>query len=298
MTNKKNIDPLDYLCFTAVAANSTVQLNKVGEPNDISLEISRDKKTWTPYNWTWNDESDHSLGATGDTITLSNIGDKVYWRERTLEGYVKGLFSKDVNNYFHFESEQALNCSGNIMSLLDRTLVLNTVPLNAFYHLFRAGYAGQNVDILTAPKLPAVEVSTSGYRYMFLGTSVVSVKVDGTIFGASACASLCSGCKNLTYMEVSHTEWVSNRWTYFLLNVGANGTFVCPAALDTVNLPSNTVIPETWTIKKKGYYSNSKFYNDTELTTESVLTEGEYYIDIPTEIEYYYDGSDLTPTQN
>ena len=64
----------DWLCFTAENANSTMHLDKVGSPNAISLETSTDGKTWTDYSWTNN---------TGDTLTLANVGDKVYFMAKT-----------------------------------------------------------------------------------------------------------------------------------------------------------------------------------------------------------------------
>lgn len=64
----------DWLCFTAEQANSTVHLDKNGSPNAISLETSTDGSTWTDYSWT---------DSTGDTLTLANVGDKVYMRAKT-----------------------------------------------------------------------------------------------------------------------------------------------------------------------------------------------------------------------
>lgn len=62
------------LCFTAEEANSTVRLDKNGSPAAISLETSTDGSTWTDYSWT---------GSTGDTVTLTSVGDKVYFRAKT-----------------------------------------------------------------------------------------------------------------------------------------------------------------------------------------------------------------------
>lgn len=61
------------LCFTAGQANSTVRFDKVGSPNAISLETSTDNTTWTDYTWS---------GNTGATLTLANVGDKVYMRAK------------------------------------------------------------------------------------------------------------------------------------------------------------------------------------------------------------------------
>ena len=63
----------DWLCFTAEETNSTVQLNKVGSPTEIYLEISTDGSTWKDYTWAEN---------TGGTLTLANVGDKVYFRAK------------------------------------------------------------------------------------------------------------------------------------------------------------------------------------------------------------------------
>lgn len=62
-----------WLCFTATQANSTVHLDKNGSPNAISLETSTDGHIWSDYSWT---------DSTGGTLTLANIGDKVYFRAK------------------------------------------------------------------------------------------------------------------------------------------------------------------------------------------------------------------------
>jgi hypothetical protein len=81
--NKK----IEYLCFTANTAGSTVKLIKNGNPTAVTLETSTDGSNWSTYTF-------------GSTITLSNIGDKVYWRNtsETTTG-----FSINVSNYYYFE---------------------------------------------------------------------------------------------------------------------------------------------------------------------------------------------------
>lgn len=51
-----------------------MKLNKVGSPSAIYLETSTDGNTWADYSWT---------DSAGDTLTLANIGDKVYMRAKT-----------------------------------------------------------------------------------------------------------------------------------------------------------------------------------------------------------------------
>ena len=57
----------DALCFTAKAGQSMLRLSKTGSPDNINLQTSTDGKSWTPYN-------------VEDVITLTNVGDKVYFK--------------------------------------------------------------------------------------------------------------------------------------------------------------------------------------------------------------------------
>ena len=71
--NKNVILPehiIDYLCFEANTAGSTIALSNTSiSPN---IEYSRDKNTWT----TW----DYSA------LTLQNVGDKIYMRGSNQNG--------------------------------------------------------------------------------------------------------------------------------------------------------------------------------------------------------------------
>ena len=71
--NKNVILPehiIDYLCFEAIEAGSTVALSNTSI--SPSIEYSRDKNTWT----TW----DYSA------LTLQNVGDKIYMRGSNQNG--------------------------------------------------------------------------------------------------------------------------------------------------------------------------------------------------------------------
>ena len=91
----------DWLCFTAAQANSTLHLDKKGSPGVISIETSTDGSTWTDYSWT---------GSTGSTLTLANVGDKVYMRAKT-ENQTIGSSS---SNYYMFIMSGEIAASGNI----------------------------------------------------------------------------------------------------------------------------------------------------------------------------------------
>jgi hypothetical protein len=61
-----------YLCFTAEEAGSTVKMRKFGSAPTVYLETSTTGKEGS---WT-----DFTVGST--TITLTNVGDKVYFRAK------------------------------------------------------------------------------------------------------------------------------------------------------------------------------------------------------------------------
>ena len=92
---------VNALCFTAEQANSTVHLDKDGSPDAISLETSTDGSNWTDYSWT---------GSTGDTLTLANVGDKVYMRAKTENQTI----SKSDSKYYKFVMTGKISASGNI----------------------------------------------------------------------------------------------------------------------------------------------------------------------------------------
>lgn len=142
----------NYLCFSAERNGSKIHLDKVGTPDDIALEYStNDGQTWLDYTWD---------GNTGLTITLNKAGTRrIYFRAK--EGG-KAKFSKDSDNYYKFVMTGSFNASGNIMSLLDRTMQQTSVPSYAFYHLFYSCKA-----LKTAPKLPATELGTYCYFRIF-----------------------------------------------------------------------------------------------------------------------------------
>lgn len=64
------LPPIDYLCFEANTAGSTIALSNTNiSPN---IEYSRDKKSWTTWNYS--------------ALTLQNVGDKIYMRGSNPNG--------------------------------------------------------------------------------------------------------------------------------------------------------------------------------------------------------------------
>ena len=72
------------LCFTAEDADATITFKKVGNPASASIVTSTNGQNWTDYTF-------------GTTITLANVGDKVYFRAADENDII---FYKDYNNYY------------------------------------------------------------------------------------------------------------------------------------------------------------------------------------------------------
>lgn len=272
----------DYFCITALASNSGVALNKystvTGDTSSLVavLEYSTDGETWTNYTWT---------GDAGQTITLANVGDKVYFRGNNA------TFSTSYDNsiYYRFDpvgQSAALAVSGNIMSLLDKTMQSTTVPDYAFLNLLRDSAKWLSCEDL---RLPATSLGASCYynmfrndtgitaipkeiaRYeepsqqnrkmyvfggMFRGcTGLTSVKIDfmpkiQTSSGFGEFYNLFRSCWNLTEITVDFTQW-SPMSLYetdnWLYDVPASGVFRCPGTLDTSTRDASH-IPAGWNV--------------------------------------------------
>ena len=136
---------IPYLCFTAEAAGSTIEMSVTGTPTKgQAFETSTDEITWSAF----------IPGTT--TITLSNVGSKVYFRGNNT------TVSESSSIYYTFSMTGTIAASGNIMSLLDKTCKSTTIS-NAycFYCLF--AYS----NLTTAPALPATTLASHCYDSMF-----------------------------------------------------------------------------------------------------------------------------------
>ena len=173
-------DSTDYLCFTTVDANNTVRLDKHGNHPTISLEYSTDKRSWTEYTWD---------GNTGATITLTNVGDRVWWRGDNT------TLANDYNNYHQFIISGSIEATGNIMSLLDKKCNKNTVPAFCFTNIFNGIYY-----LTTAPKLPATTLANYCYSDMFSGCYNITTapKLPATTLANYCYSGMFSGCSSLT----------------------------------------------------------------------------------------------------
>lgn len=183
----------DYMYFEAVQANSTVSMMSTLEtaPN---LEYSRDGETWQEWQHT-------SSGGTHtfDTLTLTAIGDRVYLRGNNPNGFVD------------YENEQlslismsgSINSGGNIMSLLDKTMVLTEVPDYGFMSLFcdLVTLQSPNTALLTPPDMSLItKIGLYGCSYMYTACTSLTYSADMsslTYIGDYGCNAMYASCSSL-----------------------------------------------------------------------------------------------------
>ena len=212
------------------SGESTVRLAQVGTPYEISLEYSTDESHWKSY-------------TIGETITLA---DSTFLLFRSGE-HKNRKFSKDDENYYHFEISGPISAQGNIMSLLNRDF---STPLstNAFFALFEGC-----TSLLSAPKLPATTMAQGCYSQMFSGcTALKSVpELPAEVLATNCYRYMFRGCSTLT----SATKLPATKMEqgcYF-------GMFS-----ECTELTSAPELPAT---KMESYCYNGMFANCTKLTS-------------------------------
>lgn len=148
---KNPVPSADYKGLAFISSGeSTVRLAQVGTPYEISLEYSTDETHWKPY-------------TIGETITLE---DSTFLLFRNGE-HKNRKFSKDDENYYHFEISGPISARGNIMSLLNRDFSTQ-LTFYGFFALFEGC-----TSLLSAPELPATTMEKGCYSQMFAGCTAL-----------------------------------------------------------------------------------------------------------------------------
>lgn len=167
------------LCFTAEEAASTVAMAVEGTPTQgQAFEYSTDGTTW------------HEFIPGTTTITLSNVGSKVYFRGDNT------TVNEAVTIGYRFVMTGKIAASGNIMSLLDKTCQSTTIPhLACYIYIFH-----NCTSLTTAPALPATTLANACYRHMFNGcTSLTTAPVlPATTLTEYCYDNMFYGCTSLT----------------------------------------------------------------------------------------------------
>ena len=221
----------DYKGLAFISSGeSTVRLAQVGAPYEISLEYSTDESHWKPY-------------TIGETITLA---DSTFLLFRSGE-HKNRKFSKDDENYYHFEISGPISAQGNIMSLLNRDF---STPLT-FYGFF-ALFEGCT-SLLSAPELPATTMEQGCYSQMFSGCTALksAPELPAEVLATNCYRYMFRGCSTLTSaQELPATKM--EQGCYF-------GMFS-----ECTELTSAPELPAT---KMEAYCYNGMFANCTKLTS-------------------------------
>ena len=180
--------------FEAVEANSTVSLMSM-LTTAPDLEYSTDGTTWQEWQHTTADNT-----HTFDTLTLTAVGDRVYLRGNNPNG----LADLQNDQVSIFKMSGKINAGGNIMSLLDKTMVLTVVPDAGFAMLFADITEGQNPNtaLLTPPAMDTItSIGNNGCGGMYSGCTSLTAAADMpllTSIGNDGCNGMYYGCTSLT----------------------------------------------------------------------------------------------------
>lgn len=223
----------DWLCFTANTAGSTIQLTQFRDPPAQSIETSTDGENWSSYT-VWS------------TITLSNIGDKVYMRNTSET--VKSLGVSGA--YHYFVMSWSISASWDIGYLCCKNST-DTVPQYCFWYLFK------NCAALTScPKLPATTLNEKCYENMFENCSNLETlpKLPATTLTRECYYAMfyyCSKIKISTTQTWAYqnayripSEWTWTTATYALDYIFDSTwwTFTWTPTINTTYYTSNQVI--------------------------------------------------------
>ena len=144
----------NYIYFQAEEDNSSISL-QTPKNLSITLQYSNDGVNWSSWGYT-----DDNVYRNFNTITLSQRGDYVFLRGDNTN------FGTNDYSYSQFKMTGKVASGGNIMSLLDSTVV--SVSLSGKDFCFFSFFKGCE-SLTTAPILSATTLSQHCYRYMFWG---------------------------------------------------------------------------------------------------------------------------------
>lgn len=229
------------LCFTAEEAGAVVAMSGRGAlASSVNLLYSTDPSnasSWTPF----------AIGT--DTITLANIGDKVWFKAGP--GGNTAMYAGLTNNVsFVIKAENGLvAASGSIMSLLNGEEETFTLQATRTFRTLFTSCTG----LTAAPDLPATTLTDSCYAMMFYNCSSLTrapvLHVDLVQNTPSGCyASIFKGCSSLESITVGFTAF--NGTADWINGVAASGTFYCPTALGTNETiaRNDNACPSGWTV--------------------------------------------------
>ena len=257
------------------------------EPSTIKYtpsSLSTAQYSYNTVNW-----------KTADNVTINlNTGDKVYFK-----GTIPG--NQTDSNYAQFTMTGKVAASGSIMSLHNENPQDKSLRYYyEFYSMFR-----NCTSLVTAPELPANEITYGCYSYMFYGCT--SLKTAPTVLPGIGLRQFCYeymfygctsletapelssrnlapycyfemfyNCSKLNYIKCDAIEYHSSWFNDWLYNVAPTGDFYC---YDSIIFPTGSSgIPEGWTVHSEVEH---KEY-------DVVYVSGRYELKIPKGDGTYY----------
>lgn len=223
------------LCFTANTDGSTVQLTRTWSPTEVTLETSLDGDTRTTY-------------TIGSTITLSNIWDKVYFRNssETDTGFCIGR----TDDYYNFVMSGSIAASGDVTYLLNKNWT-TTLSDSCFSSLFNGCTA-----LTTAPKLQATTIENyCCYKMFYWCTNLETlVNLAATTLAISCYVEMFRWCSKIKVSSTQTWEYqtgyrIPTEWTWTsapsaLVNMFYSTwwTFTWEPTINTTYYTSNTIV--------------------------------------------------------
>lgn len=216
----------NYLCFTsAVSRACQIALDKNGNPNVVSLEISNDGNTWRDY-------------TLGDWILLENIWDKVYFRNKS-ESQVR--LSSSRNDYYYFRIPDNCYVSWDITTLLCKTWT-TTVNDYEFFSLF------SETEILSAPELPATTLAEGCYSNMFMAcySLTTAPSLPATTLAGGCYYEMFMACRSLTTLPQLPATTLTN-YCYYYMFYSCDNIKLSNRQIDEYQTPYRIPTSGTWT---------------------------------------------------
>ena len=245
----------DALCFTAKQDNSTIKLTKNGSPVDVNLQTSTDGNSWNPY-------------TVEDTITLTNVGDKVYFKAVGSNYSIGNGYSE----YHKFIMTGKIAASGNVNSLLEEDPnIARTMSLAGKDYCYYSMFLGCS-SLTTAPELPATTLANNCYSDMFYGCSSLTTapELPATTLAEGCYGDMFQNCESLTKAPELPATTLANNCCYQMF-AG------CTSLTRAPELPADDLIESCYAYMFQGCtslnYVSVGFDNWEQFTTDNWLPE-------------------------
>jgi len=264
----ESYDPI--LKFTAEQANSTIQLNRIGTETTFAnsvFQYSINNGEWHDVVFSsttvytiyvedgseivlteseleeqYNGDIDYALeqllgmyydiatNATGDTITLENVGDSVKFKGTNTTLGVNSV------NYHQFVMTGKIKATGDITSLFNEVGGDMVMPSYGCGYLFKGCSS-----LTTAPELPSTTLGSYCYAFMFQGCT--SLTTATSILPAITLAGYCyqnmfRECTSLTEAPELPATTLANG-CYMSMFQGCTSLTTAPSILPAITLANN-----------------------------------------------------------